>query len=131
MNATLSAIADMESDPRRMPPPPSAWHDRGDGTTEEVPLVNAGFLQTCGTTALYIVASELEITERFSAESKDELIALILARTAIGEPPAHMLPPPLIPPTPISPQGRRIRRSMNRQVKDAVREMRRKPHGDN
>lgn len=125
MNAALSAIAEREDDPRFMPPPPSAHHDHGDGLVQEVPLVSREFLLKCGTTALYLVLQALEAPERFAARTKEDLAGLILAKTRGAAPERALLPPPIIPPRPVSVREKRMQRSFKRQIHQARREARR------
>jgi hypothetical protein len=130
MNATLSAIAEREVDPRFMPPPPSAHHDHGGGLVQEVPLVSREFLLKCGTTALYLVLQELDAPERFAARSKEELADLILEKTRGAAPDQAQLLPPIISPRPVSVREKRTFRSFKRRIYQARREARR-PHGSN
>jgi hypothetical protein len=130
MNAALSAIAERESDPRFMPPPPSAHHDHGHGLVQEVPLVSRDFLRKCGTVALYLVLQELDAAERFAARSKEELVELIIAATRGAEPDAAWRPPPLIPSRPLTAREKRRQRSFKRQICEARREAR-QTHGAN
>lgn len=130
MNAALSVIAERETNPRLMPPPPSVHHDHGAGLVQEVPLVSLEFLLKCGTTALYLVLQELDAPERFTARTKEELADLILAKTRGAAPDGAQVLPPIIPPRPVSVRGKRLFRSFKRQVHRARREARR-CHGSN
>lgn len=131
MNAALSAIAASEADPRFMPPPPTAHHDHGAGLVEAVPLVSRTFLQKCGTTALYIVLQEMDERGRFEAETKEELVELIITAASVSDPRGmwHLVPV-TVPRFPLTAREKRRRRSIKRQIREARREAR-QTHGSN
>ena len=124
MNAALSRIAEGEDNPRFMPPPPAAFHDHGGGMCEEVPIVNADFLRRCGTESLYLVAEDLDIAERFTIETKEELVQAILAKTSAGEPPKTCIQRPLIPFRKLTGRQKRQNRRLKRQVRQVVSDAR-------
>lgn len=91
---------------------------------EQVPLVSREFLMRCGVESLYIILQQMDASERFDAESKEDLATLILAKTQGQQPPSEIIPPPIIPPLPMTVERKRLLRSAKRQVREAVKQMR-------
>lgn len=125
MNAALSALAELEDNPRFMPAVPSAWHDHGDGRTEEVPLVTPEILLRAGTEAIYMVAEMAEVGERFTIETREGLVAAIFAKTKIGAPPEGMQSRPLrMPPAKLTAQQKQQARAIKKWRKSVHQQLR-------
>lgn len=131
MTPVLDALAAQEENPRHMPVPQRIWQEHSEGRVEEIPMTDRTFLMTCGIEALYLICQELDLDERFTAETKEELADLIVAKTSQGTPDPSLLSPPQIPPMRPTARQKHEFRNARREFKVFVKEGRKSQHGVN